>query len=124
MILPCGTLAGFVVELQLKAYLLHKGVVAESELKNKYGHDLSKLLQDANEHGLGVTGLDVVVSTIANHHSDHSYRYLPEGHSYRPLTAVDVQVLDALDDFVGPAIEALGEAIRRRTFGSAIRDPS
>jgi hypothetical protein len=39
------------IELGLKAFLLKHGI-PEEDLRNKYGHDLVALLQEAKQHGL------------------------------------------------------------------------
>lgn len=115
MTLPTGTLAGFTIELHLKAYLLHCGCVAEAQLRRQYGHDLQKLLRDAQANGLTVPRLDELVNLVAGRHGDYSFRYLPDGSSetYLPLPDGAVHILDALDDFVGTATDAPGEAARR-----------
>lgn len=114
MVLPCCTLAGFVIELELKAYLLHKGAVQEAKLRSHYGHDLGKLLRDAKANGLNVPGLDHVLAVVESGHGDFSYRYLPEGHTYSLLRGDHVTALDALDNFVAVAVDAVAEAERRR----------
>lgn len=50
---PIRFLFSHAIELYLKSYLLTKGMTVD-ELRNKYGHKISKLFAGAIEHGLEV----------------------------------------------------------------------
>lgn len=68
-------LVGFVLELNLKAWLLHSGR-SSSEVR-KYSHDIASLYADSLEAGMpDVPRLGELVAAVGPAHKDLSYRYI------------------------------------------------
>lgn len=74
-ILPMHMLAGFALELFLKAWLLKAGL-ASLDVRGM-GHDIKKLYRRSKEKNLPfVLGLDSVVDALAAPHGDYTFRYM------------------------------------------------
>lgn len=100
-------LAGFAVELYLKAYLLHSGVSAEDLRKKKYGHDLDALAAEAKARGVPTQSYQPLITLLATKHKSFEYRYMKTGENY-PAMRLDsfFQRLNDLDVTVDTVIGA------------------
>src|SRR5207247_9385016 len=77
------TLLAHAIELYLKAFLRLRGVGIE-EIKNSFGHDFKKLVDEASSRGLSLVEADM---DIGQYPCQHSYtRYVPTS-NYRPCGA-------------------------------------
>ena len=102
--LPANMLAGFVVELFLKGYLILKGV-SPADAKG-HGHQLEKLLDNADHLSLGtVTGLSDLVTALAGH-EDFTHRYIDPGDEFADIAwEKGLPILDALNQAVEGAVQ-------------------
>ena len=105
--LPIQTLIGFSLELYLKAWLANTGT-DEAALRNRYGHNLSKLVLDARKAGLpDLPGLEQTVQYTAQGHKNYTYRYFSRHLEYTSMGLhTTFPVLDMLDEVVDAAIGA------------------
>ncbi len=90
------------VEVGLKAYLIKLGDSAD-DVKNKFGHDLARLLQACKKRGLAITDHDVDwLSGLSETHKKFWARYPKEDWSLGGIPtipqfeAVGLKVLDAV----------------------------
>ena len=74
-ILAMSQLAGFALELYGKAWLLGHGLDAEKV--RKYGHDITKIYKDAEQHGLVVSdSIRELIDAFVAGHKDFTFRYI------------------------------------------------
>lgn len=104
-ILPLHMLAGFALELYLKAWLLQAGR-SSKEVKN-YRHDIKTLYDHAKMDGLpAIEKLQELKDHFAGPHSDFTYRYIEPGSQMNDTNwTVAFRVFDELnrevDTFLG-----------------------
>ena len=84
MMPPRGLLAGFAMELYLKAYLRHHGVSSEDLASKVYGHDIERLYQEALDLGLQVMPQmhTMVTVDIGPQHKGLGFRYVKSAGGY------------------------------------------
>ena len=117
-----GLLAGFAVELYLKAYLIHRGVSTADLRKGAVAHKLAILAAMCKTKGLSDVKLDWLVRKLGDHHASYEFRYMKPSSEFYPIDlhrlfkafsrldrAVDVAIgasaskrLSADDDWIFP----------------------
>ena len=114
--MPYYFLIGQSIELLLKAYLMGRGVTI-LELKNKFGHNLKKLLRESQKQEL-----HNIVNLQQKHHSvihllnmeylDRRFQYMQSGTMYLPEIQFVQEAADMLSDGLEPFCrEATKDAI-------------
>lgn len=106
MMPPRGLLAGFAMELYLKAYLRHHGVSSD-DLARIYGHDVERLFQKALELGLQVMPQmhTMVGVDIGPQHKGLGFRYVKSAEFYVETTWPWIGAgLCHLDETIGPIL--------------------
>ncbi|WP_433934390.1 hypothetical protein [Brevundimonas diminuta] len=88
-------LAGFSIELALKAYILER--CRDQTVIEKLSHDLEKAWHTANEHQIDLSrmrnsaeNLDEIIRDFSPHHRHLTFRYLPEVKPFRAVMPPDL----------------------------------
>lgn len=106
MVPPRGLLAGFAMELYLKAFLRHHGVSSD-DLAKVYGHDVERLFQKALELGLQLNPkMHAMVSVdVGPQHKGLGFRYVKSNGFYVETSWPGIGAgLCHLDETIGPLI--------------------
>jgi len=81
---PVTLLLAHAVELYLKAFLRLRGVSID-EVKNSFGHDFKKLVDEASSHGLSLVKEAVdIAAVLTEKESIRRSRYIETGYYERP----------------------------------------
>lgn len=78
-------LALHAIELALKAVIISKSGSTKEDIKKKYGHNLSKLMEDASKLVSYSGEFQEVVKMMSPFHEDHSMRYFKKGAKSFPV---------------------------------------
>ena len=105
-ILPMHMLAGFALELYLKAWLLGSNV--DSKSVSKFGHDVCALYAEAIRVDLPtINGLEPLKNHLARPHADFTFRYLESSDIIQNTNwPVAFQVFGELDAVIDTMIGA------------------
>ena len=81
--LPKGLLAGFALELYLKAWLRAKGRTSQELASRPFGHDIERLLTEAYGAGLHpIREINGVAQQLGEPHSQYDFRYVESAGSF------------------------------------------
>jgi hypothetical protein len=97
------------IELVLRAYITLRRPITEDELKRSFGHDLTKLLDEAIRLGLTISpSAQSDIEKFTDAHTEYLARYPKE-------TANRVLVIEY---FVDQQVEELFKAVRQKMTGA------
>jgi hypothetical protein len=109
---PVTLLLAHAIELYLKAFLLLRGLGID-EVKNSFGHDFKKLVDEASSRGLSLMGEDMDIAAILTEkESIRRSRYIETGYFQRPGLAALSRTCRSLDHSVSAALRETGTSIR------------
>lgn len=107
---------GFAVELYLKSFLMHRGWTEKKLRSIALRHNLQALAAAADEAGLKLREINMLVELLGEKHASFGYRYAkPDGQHRVPKLNAVFASLSALDEAVDKAIGA--SVSRGRTPG-------
>ena len=102
---PITLLLAHAIELYLKAFLRLRGVGIE-EVRNSFGHDFKKLVDEASSRGLSLVEEDMDIAAILTEkESIRRSRYIETGYYQRPGLAALSRTCRGLDRSVSAALK-------------------
>jgi hypothetical protein len=105
---PVTLLLAHAIELYLKAFLRLRGVGID-EVKNSFGHDFKKLVDEASSRGLSLGEEEIDIAAILTEkESIRRSRYIETGHYQRPGLAALSRTCRGLDQSVSATLRDAG----------------
>jgi HEPN domain-containing protein len=109
---PVTLLLAHAIELYLKAFLRLRGVGID-EVKNSFGHDFKKLVDEASSRGLSLVEADMDIAAILTEkESIRGSRYIETGYYQRPGLAALSRTCRGLDQSVSATLRDAGMTIQ------------
>lgn len=109
---PVTLLLAHAIELYLKAFLRLRGVGID-EVKNSFGHDFKKLVEEASSRGLSLVEEDMEIAAILTEkEAIRRSRYIETGYYQRPGLAALSRTCRGLDQSVSAALRDAGMTIQ------------
>jgi HEPN domain-containing protein len=109
---PVTLLLAHAIELYLKAFLRLRGVGID-EVKNSFGHDFKKLVDEASSRGLSLVEADMDIAAILTEkESIRRSRYIETGYYQRPGLAALSRTCRGLDQSVSATLRDAGMTIQ------------
>jgi HEPN domain-containing protein len=109
---PVTLLLAHAIELYLKAFLRLRGVGIE-EVKNSFGHDFKKLVDEASSRGLSLVEEDMDIAAILTEkESIRRSRYIETGYYQRPGLAALSRSCRGLDQSISTRLRDAGMSIQ------------
>ena len=109
---PVTLLLAHAIELYLKAFLRLRGLGID-EVRNSFGHDFKKLVDEAASRGLDLMDEDMDIAAILTEkESIRRSRYIETGYYQRPGLAGLSRTCRSLDQSVSAAFNDAGMEIR------------
>ena len=109
---PVTLLLAHAIELYLKAFLRLRGVGGD-EVKNSFGHDFKKLVEEASSRGLSLVEEDMEIAAILTEkEAIRRSRYIETGYYQRPGLAALSRTCRGLDQSVSAALRDAGMTIQ------------
>jgi HEPN domain-containing protein len=105
---PVTLLLAHAIELYLKAFLRLRGVGIDA-VKNSFGHDFKKLVDEASSRGLSLVEEDMDIAAILTEkESIRRSRYIETGYYQRPGLAALSRTCRGLDQSISGALRDAG----------------
>lgn len=109
---PVTLLLAHAIELYLKAFLRLRGVGID-EVKNSFGHDFKKLVDEASSRGLTLVAEDRDIAAILTEkESIRRAAYIETGYYQRPGLAALSRTCRSLDQSVSAALKDAGMSVQ------------
>ena len=109
---PVSLLLAHAIELYLKAFLRLRGLGID-EVRNSFGHDFKKLVDEAGSRGLDLMNEDMDIAAILTEKElIRRSRYIETGYYQRPGLAALSRTCRSLDQSVSAAFSDAGMDVR------------